>query len=659
MTGTPEGLGKTIELTISEGVSAIENLALYKCSTGEPANNEVVVTEEAWYNAEAENNNEEVQNYTNNVVSGDGQAPGNNETLETVSLPESLKQIRNSFVNCVNLKSIGIKGDPEVIYNSFRSCGIETLSVEKLSGEVGYSFCELDSLTSLTFGEIQRPDIKNTSLTSLPALESLEFTGKVDLAVPAAEEKNIGLFQDKNALTGVVFHGEVVSLPESFCKFCENLTSVIFEKSVGVIGRSCFESCSNLTDLKFEDKVDTICDFCFTGGKMTELTFGGDVGRIGKGTDSFSSFTFNNNDELKKVVFNGNVEELNNSFESCDNIESVDFGGFAGRIYGSFNECKSLKTVDFNGDVVTVEESFNKCDSLKTVDFKGDVDTLCDSFADSEKLETVTFGGKLNLMDCRLQSYLFKSSADVKLVNMPDGVKYGDEILSQRFDPAQQKFRAYYDLVNKYGGNLESLSYQEAPAYNLTEWMLKHVAGKTLAADKQIEISKAKSYAKDLNGPIVGNLYIPDCAYDDYGPEAAKKTGYTVCKIERIKSSHPETVFTEEKALKVVNGEAPLVIAVAESMGYIPEEYTAVDGSGYKETLYHEVMRVSLWKVETGELIAWYKYTNGDAPDTYKSNETYDYASGHHVGDDAHDLLFLKGKYEDVFDFLWKTIFPE
>ncbi|MCR5781437.1 MAG: leucine-rich repeat domain-containing protein [Clostridia bacterium] len=628
--GTPEGLGNVKELTVSEGVLAIENLALYDGKGEEPASDETVLTDGWEYSMED-------QTDIADAASEDGQTSGKNVALETVSLPGSVKQIRNSFVNCANLKNVEIKGDPEAIRGSFRQCGTETISFEKLSGDVAYSFRELASLTGITFGEISQPDIKKTSFKLLPALDKLEFTGKVDFIGPVAEDveddggevastKNTELFKYHDTLREVAFRGEVVSLPESFCDSCENLTSVVFEKPVGYIGESCFDFCDELSTLKFEDKVGIISDSCFTAGKLTELTFGGDVGRIGNHEiGSFTTCAFAYNDELEKVVFNGSVEELNNCFDGCDGLESAVWEGSLGSVYGSFNKCGSLKTLNFKGYVYALE----------------------DSFSDSGELETVTFAGELS----RLEGSVFSSSDKVELVNVPEGVEYGTEELSQRFDPAQQKLRGYYDLVNKYGGNLTN--------GDLVHWVLEHVAGKTLAAGKQIDIGKAKSYAKDLNGPLVYNFDCTDCAYDDYGPKAAKENPYYVKKITDIKKDHPDTVFTEEKALKVAEGKAPLVIGVAESMGYLPIEYTATDGSGVKETLYHEMLRVSLWNIETGELIAWYKYKQGEAPTTYQSNRRGDYASLTEFYDSGRKLWILKGKYNYPEQLLWETIFPE
>ena len=100
------------------------------------------------------------------------------------------------------------------------------------------------------------------------------------------------------------------------------------------------------------------------------------------------------------------------------------------------------------------------------------------------------------------------------------------------------------------------------------------------------------------------------------------------------------------------------MIGVAESMGYIPVEYIDKEDAGHVENLYYEMMRVSLWNLETGELIAWYQHRDGEAPSEYNTKNRSDYAY-HEKMLPGQDFYFFKGGYQYPEALLMETIFPD
>lgn len=103
----------------------------------------------------------------------------------------------------------------------------------------------------------------------------------------------------------------------------------------------------------------------------------------------------------------------------------------------------------------------------------------------------------------------------------------------------------------------------------------------------------------------------------------------------------------------MVSGEAQLVIGAAESMEYIDENNGTVT-----EILYYEMMRGSLWKIETGSLIAWYQHRDGDAPLRYMSNECSKYTYHQNIGTD-HSFYFFNGEYNYPEAMIRKAIYNE
>ncbi len=538
-----------------------------------------------------------------------------NNSLTVLTLPDSIRAISHSFTECDALKEVTLKSNPKLIRQSFTGGGLEKLTLGDITGEIRESFCALPSLTELSFGKVDNP-VMIDSFEKLSALRTVHFNGEVDLMNRLTEKEeyvNSFLFYQFGALQEITFLEKVARLPKSFCSSCEKLESVTFKKDVGQISESSFDDCDNLSSLTFGGKVGLIDSYSFTSGKFSSLTFEHEIGKI-------NNCVFQSCDELSSVVFKGEVMETGRSFALC----------------------KKLESIRFEKNVGTLDSSFNKCKSLKKVTFEGDVDTIGSSFADCPELETVTFNGTLK----HLNAGSFSHSDKVVLENLSGDVEYGSDEMAQRFDSGQQQYRGYYDKINRYSEK------------ELKEWVLENVAGQTLDNSKQIKIGDAARYADILNGPLVTNSSCTICPYEEYGPAAAKDSEYYVDTIKELKKNYPNTVYTDAKALKVANGEAPLVIGVAESMGYIPVEYIDKEDAGHVENLYYEMMRVSLWNLETGELIAWYQHRDGEAPSEYNTKNRSDYAY-HEKMLPGQDFYFFKGGYQYPEALLMETIFPD
>ena len=82
--------------------------------------------------------------------------------------------------------------------------------------------------------------------------------------------------------------------------------------------------------------------------------------------------------------------------------------------------------------------------------------------------------------------------------------------------------------------------------------------------------------------------------------------------VDEIDFFYRGTLYSEEKAEKVSEGRMPLCWCLYEYTGYADgPDY--VFGSG----AYYLSYKVSLWEMESGELIAWYDGKTGYAPFSY------------------------------------------
>lgn len=439
------------------------------------------------------------------------------------------------------------------------------------------------------------------------------------IVLPESIEQISGSFNGCSKLTEVSIPGDPKLIENSFTG--SGIRAITFGKLSGLISGS-FCELPSLNEITFGE-IDNVS---FTGTfkkleAVEKLTFNGTVdfdNSMNEKEQFFNSYLFNDIKTLTSVTFNGEIKLLPECFcDDCDKLSSVTFNGKVGKLqHGDFNDCEKLETIVFGDAVEMIEEHCFTSGSITRLVFEHEVGTI--------------------------GPYCFQSNTDLKELVFRDKV----DSLSQRFDPSLQKYRGYYEKLDKY-----SVKY-------LKEWIKENAAGKKLDSSKEISISNATAYADVLNGPLVTNSRCTDCPYEEYGPEAGQDAELFVQNISSIQSVHPNTIYTDDKALKVSEGKAPLVIGYCESMGYIPVEYIDTDGSGKTETLYYEMMRVTLWNIETGELIAWYDHRDGEAPVKYNTHDRSDYTYHESLSQD-HKFYFFSGGYEYPEAMLWNTIYPD
>ena len=586
----------------------------------------------------------------------DGLFKEGNSALESLSVPRTLRGVWNSFNKCPKLQSVSLICTLENLRDSFKDCtGLKSLTMGSLK-DARSSFVGCDSLEKAVFeGSVQiikDYEYENVNTEPLfacsPSLKELVFKGEI------CDLPSYFAYSTKKLET-ITINSKQIKIGNSAFAESESIKNVTFGGTVEDIGSFSFYKCYALENIVFNADVNEISSSAFTDSGVKNVLFNGDVGKI---EDCFNRDPDSEESSAGKkysVVFTGKVESIEKCFNYLDSIKEVGFGGSVGTIKESFKEATKLTDVSFRNEVDEIEESFKDCTALKNLSFNGDVNCIDSGFQGCSSLEKVTFGGKLKYLTglsfCESSDNPVSEKIDYNII--PEDTELNSVAVRDRFDPNAAKLKPFFDKCEQY-------TYAK-----VSEFVAANALGKCFPSDKEISPSEASRYADVLNfGVYSDDTHCTDCNVEDYNEEIAQaqmKGNFFDDIMHFYHDVNDEntmySVFTMEKAEKVMSGDAPLVLGVAESMGYIPVSYTDQDDPDHTETFYYKVFRASLWNIETGELIAWWVYQDGEAPLSFNTRDKYDYMYHENIGSPSHGEYFFNGEYKYPFAFLYQTIF--
>ena len=212
-------------------------------------------------------------------------------------------------------------------------------------------------------------------------------------------------FQGCSKLKTVEYKGN--DLPDDCFSQCTALEEVKISGSGTVtLGESAFWGNTSLKKLEIADTVSSLIveDLSFYGdtmlsdisalpdvtlgngsfaycGSLKSITFNGSVKyqRTNGAHYDYGTFlgSFDQSEEEKEVVFNGNADIPENFFDSCTGLNKVTINSTATLGNKAFYNCKDLSTVQFGTGKITLGNSvFSCCDSLKELQFQSDVDMI-------------------------------------------------------------------------------------------------------------------------------------------------------------------------------------------------------------------------------------------------------------------------------------------
>ena len=267
-------------------------------------------------------------------------------TLKSVTIPNTVTDIYDSFEGCTGLSSVVIGDNVKNIDSSaFKNCtALTSIAIPNSVTSVGKeAFSNCSGLTSVTVGnsvtsigeQVFSGCSGLTSVTignSVTSIDNSAFSGcsslqKVIVSDIAAWckikfDRHYAnplyfaghLYSDENTeIKNLVIPNNVTSISDYAFDSCSGLTSIIIPNSVTSIGEYAFRSCSGLTSVTIGNSVTSIGDYAFYGcSGLTSVTIPNSVTSIG-------SFALSGCSSLTSIIIPNSVTNIGrNAFDGCN-----------------------------------------------------------------------------------------------------------------------------------------------------------------------------------------------------------------------------------------------------------------------------------------------------------------------------------------------------
>ena len=324
--------------------------------------------------------------------------------LSSVELPDGVSSIGNfAFRFCMSLKTIDFPSELTLLGDrAFADSGLISVTIPDTLTDINNSFCYCDDLQEIRLspnhpvfflddqGVLYTRD--QTSLVFAPR----SLAGNYEI-LSGVTKIAYGTFQNCTALTGIVIPDSVVSIgPDAFLN-CSGLTDVEIPEGVQSIDYRAFYWCSSLSHVSFPSSVTTMssmfigCDLLTTAGPT-----GGSYNIEYGWTDAIPDSAFNECTALTEIAFPASITSIGYfSFASSgltrlnlpDTVTSINNYAFAW--------CNSLQTVKLSGGLSSISDSaFVSCPNLYSVYIPAGVTAIQNAaFAGCNTLRAVCYEG--------------------------------------------------------------------------------------------------------------------------------------------------------------------------------------------------------------------------------------------------------------------------
>lgn len=318
----------------------------------------------------------------------------NNETLEKVTFPATLKEISWScFSLCENLKSVHIPGNVKTLGGCAFSC---CFSLEEVVLQDG-----LEVIGNLAFSSCR--NIKQIALpSSLTTIGENAFQGVPFkyIALPKSVQKiGEGAFADYHGKTKATFLVAKNSYAERY----------VIEHGYKYHILDCkegFASTKNVYD-----------GTLFVAGKL------GKTLKVGDDTKRIAKEAFKNCEKIETVELPGSLLEIQGyTFAGCTSIKSLKFANGIERIArGAFQSCKEIESLEFPNSLTEIQDyAFEWCTAIREVKFENGIKHIgmC-AFQGCKKIERLEFPSSLT----EIQDYAFQGCTTIKELKFGDGIR--------------------------------------------------------------------------------------------------------------------------------------------------------------------------------------------------------------------------------------------
>ena len=318
----------------------------------------------------------------------------NNETLEKVTFPATLKEISWScFSLCENLKSVHIPGNVKTLGGFSFSC---CFSLEEVVLQDG-----LEVIGNLAFSSCR--NIKQIALpSSLTTIGENAFQGVPFkyIALPKSVQKiGEGAFADYHGKTKATFLVAKNSYAERY----------VIEHGYKYHILDCkegFASTKNVYD-----------GTLFVAGKL------GKTLKVGDDTKRIAKEAFKNCEKIETVAFPASLLEIQDyAFDGCASIKSLKFANGIERIArGAFQSCKEIESLEFPNSLTEIQDyAFEWCTAIREVKFENGIKHIgmC-AFQGCKKIERLEFPSSLT----EIQDYAFQGCTTIRELKFGDGIR--------------------------------------------------------------------------------------------------------------------------------------------------------------------------------------------------------------------------------------------
>ena len=359
--------------------------------------------------------------------------------LNTLNLPEGLKQIGGRFIAGTGIRTITIPSTvtgTNTIYNNgwydgatagadyleeiqfadgmkkipdyFCSNGKTNISLWKITipasvteiGSYAFRYCAI--IPAVNFGKTLTK-IGGYAFGGCNNLEEITFENNDDMVMGSDGKK----YPYRLEIDSYAFDG------------CSNLKSVTFSKNLKRLGTSVFNNCESLENLVLPEGLERIGYSFIAGTGITSLTIPTTVStidhnsqagatnkaeklkeiRFAEGATRIPSYICSNenkNKALKTIVIPSSVTTIDSyAFYNNAGLESVDTGSGTEKIeFEAFGECESLQSVTLNKNLKRIDRNvFYNCKKLENLNLPEGLEHIGGCFIAGTGIRSLTISG--------------------------------------------------------------------------------------------------------------------------------------------------------------------------------------------------------------------------------------------------------------------------
>lgn len=317
-----------------------------------------------------------------------------------------------------------------------------------------------------------------------------------------------------------------------------------------------------------------------------------------------SSYTDGDHPAFDSVTIGNNTVCIHSFLynDECGNLTEIVIPDSVKIIAHSFNNCSMLTDLTLTGNITDIDRSFTNCISLKELQIPDGIDSIKDSFTEMSDA-TVNISGSTNCIGA------FDPSRSVTVITDHPGMIRVSPYDMICFEAVTPEMRDYSDQVDQ---------------AEIVRMARRHFC-EDLDPSKEVLPKNAHRYANFLDGPFVTTLECPELNYHDYMAMFSNTlfSTYTNSIYSSVASTY--TCCSNDSCYEPDMTAAPEIYFVVERMQGSWESYS---GNGSTYSFCHMFYRISVWEIESDELVCWFTVETGAAPNTTTSVTSISFSEG-------------------------------